>query len=144
LNVSTLENETCTLTHSETIHPVRRHLIPEEQRPQPYRYESPETRKLIVARPLGNSGAILENEGSLSGSSEPATKPNPLQDFFFFGVAVNQLRRQWSRKPVPVARARGARGTIVLKICNNSTGWLGMRSVAVVGLVVILRLIYAL
>jgi len=69
LNFSTLENETCTLTHSENIHPVRRHLIPEERRPQPYRYESPETRKLVVARPLINSGGILETEGSLSGSS---------------------------------------------------------------------------
>jgi len=54
LNFSTLENETCTLTHSENIHPVRRHFIPEERRPQPYRYESHETRKLIVARPLSN------------------------------------------------------------------------------------------
>lgn len=69
LKFSTLKNETCTLTHSETIHPVRRRLIPEERRPQLYRYESPETRKLLVARPLSNSGAILETKGSLSGSS---------------------------------------------------------------------------
>jgi hypothetical protein len=70
LNFSTLENGSAhCLKHSESTHPVRRHHIPEERRPQPYRYESPETRKLIVARPLSSSGATVETEGSLSGSS---------------------------------------------------------------------------